>query len=173
MFDERLNIFKFIDSPYVITLIGPPNCGKSTFINYLKSFCIRKRLDHFNVISRDNILLETADTKDYNKAWESVDHNLVNEKLKEKINKLSNEFDNAIIDMTNMTSKGRINNNNKFKNHYKIAIVFEYNKEDIFKRNEERKEKEKKFIPTNVINSMIENYNEPTLSEGYNLIIKI
>ena len=36
-----------------------------------------------------------------------------------------------------------------------------------------RNEKENKFIPLNVINSMIQNYTDPNLSEGFDLIIKL
>lgn len=173
MYDDILLIFRYVNKPYVITLVGPPNCGKSTFISYFKSVCIRKRLDSFKVISRDDILLEVSDTDDYNKAWNSVDHNLVNSKLNDRFDELSNSSENVIIDMTSMTSKGRKLNNNKFKNHYKIAVVIKYDKEELIKRNEERKIKENKFIPIDVINSMIDSYVSPSLEEGFDLIIRL
>lgn len=173
MFDNIFNIFNYIKTPYLITLVGPPLCGKSTFIKYFKSHCISKDCEDFYVISRDEILLEVAGTDNYTEAWNLVDQNLVNKKLKEKIDYLSNSNKNAIIDMTNMTSKGRKSNNDKFKNHYKVAVVLDFNKEQLIKRNDERNLNENKFIPLNVIDSMIDNYTDPTLLEGFNLIIKI
>ena len=56
-----------------------------------------------------------------------------------------------------------------FKDHYKIAIVFNYNKQEILERNESRKNKR---IPIEVIDSMINKYDTPTLEEGFDLIVK-
>jgi tRNA uridine 5-carbamoylmethylation protein Kti12 len=56
-----------------------------------------------------------------------------------------------------------------FKDHYKIAIVFNYNKQEILERNESRKNKK---IPIEVIDSMINKYDTPTLEEGFDLIVK-
>ena len=173
MYDNILNVFTSIKTPYQITLIGPPLCGKSTFLGYLKMHCISSKNEDFHTISRDDILLKVAETDNYTEAWEKVDQNIVNEKLKEKFESLSNSDKNVVIDMTNMTSKGRKSNNDKFKNHYKVAVVLDWDKEILIKRNEDRNLKENKFIPINVIDSMIENYNEPKLSEGFDLIIKL
>ena len=135
--------------------------------------CISSKNEDFHTISRDDILLKVAETDNYTEAWEKADQNIVNEKLKEKFESLSNSDKNVVIDMTNMTSKGRKSNNDKFKNHYKVAVVLDWDKEILIKRNEDRNLKENKFIPINVIDSMIENYNEPNLSEGFDLIIKL
>lgn len=169
MFDDKLNIFRSIDKPYLLTLIGPPNCGKSTFITHLKSFSIRKRLDFFHIISRDDIVLSLSGTDDYNKAWEIVDHELVNQELKKRFETLSGLKENVVIDMTNMNRYIRKSNNDMFKDHYKIAIVFNYNKQEILERNESRKNKK---IPIEVIDSMINKYDTPTLEEGFDLIVK-
>ena len=173
MFDDIFNIFTKIQTPYLITLVGPPLCGKSTFIKFLKAHCVSKGHQAFYVISRDDILLDIAGTDDYTEAWNSVDQNIVNDKLKERFESFSNSDENTIIDMTNMTSKGRVKNNEKFENHYKVAVVLEWDKDELIKRNDIRNENENKFIPLNVINSMIENYTYPNLSEGFDLIIKL
>lgn len=173
MYDNILNVFTSIKTPYQITLIGPPLCGKSTFIKFLKAHCVSKGHQAFYVISRDDILLDVAGTENYTEAWSKADQNVVNEKLKEKFESLSNSDKNVIIDMTNMTSKGRIKNNDMFKNHYKVAVVLDWDKDELIERNGIRKEKENKFIPLNVIDSMIQNYNDTNLSEGFDLIIKL
>tara|TARA_B100000497_G_scaffold125678_1_gene162662 strand:+ start:3153 stop:3674 length:522 start_codon:yes stop_codon:yes gene_type:complete len=173
MYDNILNVFTSIKTPYQITLIGPPLCGKSTFLGYLKMHCISRKNEDFYTISRDDILLKVAGTENYTEAWDKADQNVVNQKLKEKFESLSNSDKNVVIDMTNMTSKGRIKNNDMFKNHYKVAVVLEWNKDELIKRNDIRKEKENKFIPLNVIDSMIKNYTDPNLSEGFDLIIKL
>tara|TARA_B100000767_G_C19720737_1_gene517144 strand:+ start:894 stop:1415 length:522 start_codon:yes stop_codon:yes gene_type:complete len=173
MYDNILNIFTYINTPYQITLIGPPLCGKSTFLGYLKMHHISNKSEDFHVISRDDILLDVAGTENYTEAWDKADQNVVNEKLKEKFESLSNSDKNVVIDMTNMTSKGRKRNNDMFKNHYKVAVVLEWNKDELIERNDIRKEKKNKFIPLNVIDSMIQNYTDPNLSEGFDLIIKL
>jgi hypothetical protein len=44
---------------------------------------------------------------------------------------------------------------------------------DYINRNEKRKLEENKFIPVNVIQSMIENWQEVTSEEGFKTIIKL
>jgi hypothetical protein len=72
-----------------------------------------------------------------------------------------------------MTSKGRRLNNDKFVNHYKVAVVLKWDKDELIKRNDIRNKNENKFIPLNVIDSMVSNYINPGLSEGFDLIIKL
>jgi predicted kinase len=52
---------KELKEPFVIFLVGVPLVGKSTFI--------RENFEGINVISRDEILMEVAGTRDYTEAW--------------------------------------------------------------------------------------------------------
>ena len=115
-------VISILKQPYVITLVGHPLVGKSFEINN-----ILNDTNHvINVISRDDLLLEVAGTNDYTEAWENVDQNEVNILLKESINNASVDSNNVIIDMTNMTKKGRKKHLEKFKNFYKVAVVFPF-----------------------------------------------
>ena len=174
MKDSIFGLIGLIDKPYVLFLIGPPLCGKSTLIKELKSYLICNQSNDFYIISRDKILMDlySGNDKDYSKVWNTVDQKEVDKILNESIDSLSVSNKNVIIDMTNMNVKARRNKLDKFKSHFKIAIVLEFDKEELYKRNESRKEKENKFIPLTVIDSMIDSYKEPTLLEGFNFILK-
>lgn len=173
MFDDVFKNFDHIKNPYLITLIGPPLCGKSTFIKYFKPHVITSRAASFEVISRDALLLETFGSNDYTEAWKNVDQKEVDKKLKAKIEMLSKSDSNVIIDMTSMSAKGRIRNNNKFPNHYKVGVVLKFDKEELIERNESRNKEENKYIHVGVIDSMIESYEDPSLAEGFDFLIKL
>ena len=53
-----------IKEPFVMLLVGPPLSGKSTWI--------RQNFTDTQVISRDEIVMELAGTRDYNKAFSEV-----------------------------------------------------------------------------------------------------
>ena len=153
----------------LILLVGPPLSGKDT---YLKS----QNFSDFTIISRDDILMSLHTNSDYSQAFSSVDQKLVDKILNNKIQDCITNNQNVIINMTNMTKKSRNKHLSKFpNNHYeKIAVVFpKLNLCDYINRNEKRKLEENKFIPVNVIQSMIENWQEVTSEEGFKTIIKL
>ena len=71
-----MNLDKLKD-PYVIILIGPPLSGKTTWIN--KNF----EPGSFELISRDQIVLDLHGEDDYNTAFNTVDQKEVDRILKE------------------------------------------------------------------------------------------
>ena len=153
----------------VMVLVGPPLSGKDT---YLKS----QDFSDFVIISRDDILMSLHSNSDYSEAFSSVDQKLVDKLLNQKIQDCITNNKNVIINMTNMTKKSRNKHLSKFPNvqYNKVAVVFpKLNLCDYINRNDKRKSEENKFIPLNVIQSMIENWQEVTLDEGFNTIIKI
>ena len=153
----------------VILLVGPPLSGKDT---YLKT----QDYSDYVIISRDDILMSLHDTDDYSSAFNSVNQKEVDKILNQKIQDSISEKRNIIINMTNLTKKSRNRHLCKFPNidYEKIAIVFQkLNLCDYINRNEKRKLEENKFIPVNVIQSMIENWQEVTQDEGFNTIIKL
>ena len=153
----------------VILLVGPPLSGKDT---YLKS----EDFSDFTIISRDDILMSLHNTNDYSEAFNQVDQKLVDKLLVQKIQDCITEKKNVIINMTNLTKKGRNRHLSKFPNsdYEKIAVVFpKLDIDEYINRNLKRKNEENKFIPLNVIQSMIDNWEDVTPDEGFDQIIKL
>lgn len=146
-------------------LIGPTLSGKSTWL--------RNNYPDVNVISRDEIVMEVAGTRDYNKAFETVDQKLVDKVLAERLTEANSNKTSTIVDMTNMTFKRRAQTLRYFNDEfYKVAVVFPIlSDEEYQNRNIDRNSKENKWIPPSVIKSMINSYQEPTYDEGFNNII--
>lgn len=157
---------KTINKPFVMMLIGPPLSGKDTLIRQLDV--------DFKVISRDDILIDVADTSDYNLAFKTVDQKQVDEILKNTIKQLSESKENVIINMTNMTSKRRRQTLSNFKDHIKIGVIFPILSDDEYRtRNEKRNREEEKFIPEDVIKRMISNYQPIRKEEGFDRVISL
>jgi predicted kinase len=154
-----------LKEPFVMLLVGPTLSGKSTWI--------RNNYPTINVISRDEILMEVAGTRDYNKAFETVDQKLVDRVLAERLTGANLTKTSTIVDMTNMTVKRRSQTLRYFDDSfYKIAVVFPILSDEQYQmRNIDRNSKENKWIPPSVIKSMIDSYQEPTADEGFSKII--
>jgi len=153
----------------VILLIGPPLSGKDT---YLRS----QDYTDFTMISRDDILMSLHDTNDYSEAFHKVDQKAVDRLLNQKIQDCIDGKKNVIINMTNLTKKGRNRHLCKFPNidYDKIAIVFpKLDITEYINRNQKRKLEENKFIPINVIQSMIDNWEDVTSDEVFDSIVKL
>lgn len=154
-----------LKEPFVILLVGPTLSGKSTWI--------RNNYPNVNVISRDEIVMEVAGTRDYNKAFDMVDHKVVDKVLAERLTESNSNKTSTIVDMTNMTVKRRAQTLRYFDNSfYKVAVIFPILSDDEYqKRNIDRNAKENKWIPPNVIKSMIDSFQTPTPVEGFDNII--
>jgi predicted kinase len=154
-----------LKEPFVIILVGPTLSGKSTWI--------RNNYPDVNVISRDEIVMEVAGTRDYNKAFDIVDQKLVDKILSERLANANSTKTSTIIDMTNMTKKRRSQTLRYFGDDFnKLAVVFPILSDDEYQnRNISRNSKENKWIPPSVIKSMIDSYQEPTYDEGFTNII--
>ena len=153
----------------VILLVGPPLSGKDT---YLRS----QDYSDFTIISRDDILMSLHDTNDYSEAFHKVDQKEVDRLLIQKIQDCIDNKKNVIINMTNLSKKGRNRHLSKFPNsdYEKIAVVFpKLDIDEYINRNLKRKNEENKFIPLNVIESMISNWEDVTSDEGFDQIIKL
>ena len=156
------------NQPWVILLIGPPLSGKTTFIR--KYF---KDID-YNLISRDQIVLDVHGSDDYNSAFKSVNQREVDRLLSRRFIEYSSSKKNVIIDMTNMTSRRREQSLSYFKGYYKIAIIFPIlSKEEYIKRDKKRSSEEMKSIPMGVINNMISSYQVISKSEGFDKVISL
>lgn len=158
-----------LKKPYVIILIGPPLSGKTTWIN--KNF----EPESFELISRDQIVLDLHGENDYNTAFKSVDQKEVDRILVNKLSTTAKERKNAIVDMTHMNSKRRKYNLSFFgSEYYKLAVIFPILKdEEYFVRDKKRTEEEQKSIPMYVIKNMISSYQPVNKSEGFDKVISL
>lgn len=153
--------------PFVILLIGVPLSGKTTFI--------RKNYPNTKVISRDDLVMEVYGSDDYTSAFKEVDQKEVDSLLDLRLKEVNINKENVIVDMTNMTVSRRAKTLNYFSDeYYKAAIIFKVlEMEEYERRNNERNIKENKWIPLFVIENMLNSYQEPTLDEGFDKIIKL
>ena len=153
----------------VILLVGPPLSGKDSLLKKLN-------LGDVTIVSRDDILMSLHNTNDYSEAFHKVDQKEVDKLLNRKIQDCIDSKKNVVINMTNLSKKGRNRHLCKFpiENYEKVAIVFpKLSLTEYLNRNQKRKLEENKFIPPNVIQSMIDNWEDVTTEEGFNKIIKL
>jgi predicted kinase len=158
-----------LKEPYVIILIGPPLSGKTTWIR--QNF----EPETFELISRDQIVMDVHGDEDYNTAFKSVDQKEVDRILVGKLSQAGKEGKNAIVDMTHMNSKRRKFNLSFFgEDYYKLAVIFPILKdEEYFQRDKKRTEEENKSIPMHVIKNMISSYQSIKNDEGFDKIISL
>ena len=163
--------FDKIKTPFVIVLIGPPLSGKDTWIR--KNF-IEKDIE-ITTISRDDILMEMSDTDDYSDAFNTVSQKEVDAELQRRLLDAADNGKNAIINMTNMTSKRRRHNLEYFGDEFtKIAVIFPILEWDEYKRrNDKRKSEENKWIPEHVIKRMIGTYQPIREEEGFDKVVSL
>ncbi len=158
---------KKIKEPFVIILIGPPLSGKTTWV--------RQNFPDTEVISRDEILMEVYGSKNYDEAYKNVDQRRVDRVLKDRLVNANTEGKNAIIDMTNMTSKRRRSNLDYFSDDYfKLGVIFPILKDDEYeKRNQKRIIEENKNLPMHIVKRMISQYQPIRPEEGFDKILSL
>jgi predicted kinase len=167
----NINEFKNIESPYVIILIGTPLSGKSTFC---KQFI--KEIDkNVVIINRDELVMETYGSRDYNKAFKNVNQKNVDKLLNKRMIDANDKKMNVIIDMTHLTHNRRKNNLKYFTNkYYKIAVIFPIlDKDEYIKRDNKRIIDENKHISINIIEKMIKSYQKISDDEKFDKIISL
>ena len=143
-------------------LIGLPCSGKSTYVKQL----LRKDY-RLSVISRDDILLDLAETNNYDEAWNKVDQKEVDKLLNEELRDCLADGDNIVIDMTNLSRKGR----NKFlsqipKTYKKKCVLFCTGLDVIKDRNNNRKNK---LISKDVYNRMVTSFSLPLYDQFHEI----
>jgi len=158
-----------LKEPYVIILIGPPLSGKTTWIR--KNF----EPDSFELISRDEIVLDLHGDDDYNTAFKTVNQKEVDNTLIYNLSKASDDGKNVIIDMTHMNSKRRKYNLSFFDDsYYKLAVIFPIlTDNEYITRNKKRTDEENKSIPMHVIKNMISSYQPIKHDEGFDRVISL
>lgn len=166
---QKLQNFIYkLPEPYILVLIGPPLSGKDTLIRNLN-------IPNLKVISRDQILLDVYGSDNYDEAFKNVNQKDVDRELQKQLLDASENQNNVIINMTNMTSKRRSHNLKNFGGDFKkIAVIFpilEWSEYE--KRNNKRKLEEQKFIPIHVLKNMISSYQPIRDTEGFDKVITL
>lgn len=151
----------------IFMLIGVPGSGKSTWIK-------NQKFDKSIVIaSTDNHIEEYAKSvaKTYNEVFRDfVDqaNTLMNKDIESAVSK---NLD-IVWDQTNTTSTARRKKLRKIPQHYeRIAVVFATPiHEELQLRLSSRPDK---HIPAAIMNTMIANFQNPTLDEGFSSIVLV
>jgi len=148
-------------------LSGIPMSGKSTWI--------RENYPDTLTISRDELVMEVAGTRDYNLAFKTVNQKAVDKLLVKRITDAATQKVDVIIDMTNLSTKVRAKNLSYFSDdYYKVAVVLPIlDAAEYKRRNDFRSLNENKFIPPFVIKSMMDSFVVPTQDEGFDKIISV
>lgn len=152
--------------PEVILMVGLPGSGKSTYISkYYK--------DGYVIISSDDLIQEKAD--ELGKTHDEVFSYYIGDASKYAnilLDKAIKDRKNIIVDKTNMSKKSRNRVLARIPTGYnKTAIVFNVDTEVLLNRITTRN-KTGKTISINVLFDMERNYEEPTISEGFDKILK-
>lgn len=151
----------------VFMMVGLPGSGKSTFVNSFFQNEINNPVNKDCYISTDAYIEERA--KALNKTYSEVFQEFIDEATNHCEKMILSGISlkkNLIIDQTNLTAKiRRYKLKLGFASYYKIAIVVETPKyEEHHKRLISRPGKS---IPGEVMKRMMNNFEFPTFSEGW------
>lgn len=158
----------FSSKPIAYFLIGLPGSGKSTWSKPL--------LDsgQYDLISTDFFIDQYA--KSVGKTYTDVFKEYIKEAekiTKEYIDEVVDGRRNLIWDQTNTTAKSRKQKLDKLDGYVKIAVVFSISEQTQAERLKKRDEDIGKAIPANILKSMRDHFEHPTLDEGFSQIIEV
>lgn len=159
-------------------MIGLPGTGKSTFINTRLANLLDYSDDFFKeqsvIISNDQVLEEYAAREGltYSEAFGKVPYEHIGVECFRRFNEaVSKEIPNIIIDNTHMTQKSR--SKYRAKNYDLTCVIFTVvNHREHLRRLSERTVTGK-VIPSSVIESMKQQYEVPSVTEGFNNFIQV
>jgi tRNA uridine 5-carbamoylmethylation protein Kti12 len=157
--------------PIFMMLTGVPGSGKST---WLKDNGFMDRIDCM-ILSTDNYIQQIANEmgKTYSEVFRDTIKDAENNLYKSLNVALDYELD-IIWDQTNLTRKIRMN---KLKhiplNYHRMAMVFPTPEPKTHTAWLNSEARVGKTIPDAIIHSMIENFEHPAMSEGFNSIQNI
>lgn len=146
--------------PKAYILVGIPGSGKTTWYNNQEW---NKDCEY---ISTDKFVEEYAlkEHKTYSEVFQEYMPTAVNLMAEQVVTARENNKD-IIWDQTSTTISSRIKKFRMLPNYYHIAIVFKIPENNILKYR--LNSRPGKIIPNNVIDDMINNWQEPTEQEGY------
>jgi len=124
-------------SPRIGIMIGPPGCGKTT---YIKEAELDKEYDV--ILSRDEILMEHGGGIHYSEAWDKVDHKEVDVEFELRFANAISERASILIDKTSISRKARNRILSRTpREYFKVGYLMMTSFDDIFERNTKRTNK--------------------------------
>jgi len=146
-------------------LIGVPGSGKSSW------HCDQEWLQEAAYISTDRYVEEYA--KNMGKTYSEV----FNEVMPECVKYMTGDVIHAreagrdiVWDQTSTTIHSRLKKLRMLPDYYAIAVVFNSIEREELNRRLQSRYDSGKIIPEDVVQDMIDNWEEPTLEEGFNEI---
>ena len=143
-------------------MVGPPGCGKSTFINEvlglaaLSTDLFFENKAHFDKIS-------------YNEAWQKYNFSEAQAFLDKDLEDFIKHHDSFAWDQTQMSRKSRAKNIARIPKTYTIhCINFIITNHDEWMRRVNSRPG--KTIPQHVLDSMMNSYEQPAYYEGFSKI---
>ena len=144
--------------------VGLPGSGKST---YVKNFIKDKDIEY---LSSDSLRAV------YGKSEEDQTVTpLVFGHIKRKVDELLKDGRNVLVDATSVNRKERSDYINTAKKYGAkvVAIVFKMDRQGLIDRNKKRGEQGGRVVPDFVIDKMLNKFEEPSYSEGIDVIIYV
>jgi predicted kinase len=146
-------------------LVGVPGSGKSTWHSE------QEWMQDAAYISTDRYVEEFAKSmgKTYSEVFKEVMPKCVEYMTGDVIHAREAEQD-IVWDQTSTTIQSRSKKLRMLPNYYAIAVVFNSIEREELNRRLQSRYDSGKIIPENVVQDMINNWEEPTLDEGFNEI---
>ena len=144
--------------------VGLPGSGKST---YVKNFIKDKDIEY---LSSDSLRAV------YGKSEEDQTVTpLVFGHIKKKVDEFLKDGKNVLVDATSVNRKERSDYINTAKKYGAkvVAIVFKMDRQGLIDRNKKRGEQGGRVVPDFVIDKMLNKFEEPSYSEGIDVLIYV
>ena len=144
--------------------VGLPGSGKST---YSKNFIKDKNIEY---LSSDELRAKFGSGE-----TDQTCTNQVFVYIKRKVDEFLKDGKNVLVDATSVNRKERIDYINTAKKYGAkvVAIVFKMDRQGLIDRNKKRGEQGGRVVPDFVIDKMLNKFEEPSYSEGIDVIIYV